>query len=291
MTLATGHSVWIESARPRTLPAAIAPVLVGTAAAERFIAWRAGAALIVSLAIQVGVNYANDYFDGVRGVDTPGRSGPRRAVAAGLATPSRMRLAMTFAFAVAALAGLTLAIAIGWELLVVGALCFAAALGYSGGPKPYASSGLGELFVFLFFGLVATAGSTYVQDERLTIVAVLAAIPVGLLAAAILVANNMRDISSDRSAGKMTLAVRLGHAHSQTFYRILVLGAFPWLVLIAGRTDNPWPLLPFVSLLLAPQLHRAVASEEPRRLVAVLVGTARLELIFAILLAVGLWLR
>jgi 1,4-dihydroxy-2-naphthoate polyprenyltransferase len=291
VTPPAGRAVWIEAARPRTLPAAIAPVLVGTAAAERVIAWRAVAALIVSLAIQVGVNYANDYFDGVRGVDTPDRSGPRRAVAAGHATPSGMRLAMLLAFGVAAIAGLVLAIVVGWELLVVGVLCFAAALGYSGGPKPYASSGLGELFVFLFFGLVATTGSTYVQDERLTIVAVLAAIPVGLLAAAILVANNTRDISSDRSAAKMTLAVRLGATRSQTLYRILVLGAFPWLVLIAGRTDTPWPLLPFACLVLVPRLHRGVVSEEPGRLVSVLVGTARLELVFAILLAVGLWLR
>ena len=286
-----GSAVWIEAARPRTLPAAIAPVLVGTAAADRFIAWRAATAMIVSLAIQVGVNYANDYFDGMRGVDTPARSGPRRAVASGLTSPSRMRVAMLVAFGVAGIAGIALSIAVGWELLLVGALCFIAALGYSGGPKPYASRGLGELFVFLFFGLVATAGSTYVQDERLTIVAVLAAIPVGLLAAAILVANNMRDISSDRAAGKMTLAVRFGSARSQTLYRILVLGAFPWLVLIAGRTDNPWPLLPFACLLLVPRLHRDVASEEPARLVSVLVGTARLELVFAILLAVGLWLR
>jgi 1,4-dihydroxy-2-naphthoate octaprenyltransferase len=282
--------VWIEAARPRTLPAAIAPVLVGTAAAERFIAWRAVAALIVSLAIQVGVNYANDYFDGVRGVDTPERSGPRRAVAAGLVTPSRMRRAMLLAFGVAGIAGLVLAIEVGWELIVVGALCFVAALGYSGGPRPYGSAGLGELFVFVFFGLVATTGSTYVQDERLTIVALFAAIPIGLLAASILVANNLRDISTDRSAGKFTLTVRFGPPRSHTLYRILVLGAFPWLVLIAGKTDSPWPLLPFACLVFVPRLHRDIGSEEPGRLVTVLVGTARLELLFAILLAVGLWL-
>jgi 1,4-dihydroxy-2-naphthoate octaprenyltransferase len=289
MTIGRG-SVWIEAARPRTLPAAIAPVLVGTSAADVFIAWRAAAALIVSLAIQVGVNYANDYFDAIRGVDTPARSGPRRAVAAGLTTPSRMRVAMVAAFGIAGIAGVALSIAVGWELLVVGALCFLAAMGYSGGPKPYASAGLGELSVFVFFGLVATAGSAFVQDEHLTLVGLLAAIPIGLLAASILVANNLRDVATDRAAGKATLAVRLGRARSQTLYRILVLGSFPWLVLIAGVTDNPWPLLPFACLVVVPRLHRDVATDDPSRLVGVLVNTARLELLFAVLLAVGLWL-
>jgi 1,4-dihydroxy-2-naphthoate polyprenyltransferase len=284
-------SVWVEAARPRTLAAAVAPVLVGTSAADRFVAWRAGAALIVSVAIQVGVNYANDYFDGVRGVDTHERAGPRRAVASGLVAPAEMRTAMLIALGVAAIAGFALAIAVGWELLVVGALCFLAALGYSGGPRPYASAGLGELFVFVFFGLVATAGSAYVQDERLTVLAVLASIPVGLLATAILVANNLRDLGTDRATGKLTLPVRIGAARSQTLYRVLVLGAFPWLVLAAGRTDSPWSLLPFACLALVPRLHRNVARDDPVTLVSVLLGTARLELAFAALLAVGLWLR
>jgi 1,4-dihydroxy-2-naphthoate polyprenyltransferase len=284
-------SVWFEAARPRTLAAAVAPVLVGTAAADRFVAWRAGAALLVSIAIQIGVNYANDYFDGVRGVDTHERAGPRRAVASGLVAPTEMRTAMLLAFGVAGITGFVLALAVGWELLVIGGLCFLAALGYSGGPRPYASAGLGELFVFVFFGLVATAGSTYVQDERLTVLAVLAAIPVGLLATAILVANNLRDLGTDRATGKLTLPVRIGAARSRTLYWVLVLGAFPWLVLVAGRTDSPWPLLPFACLVLVPRLHRSVASDEPGALVSVLVGTARLELAFAVLLAVGLWLK
>lgn len=265
-------------------------MFAGTAAAERFILWRAGAALVVALSIQVGVNYANDYFDGVRGVDTPARAGPRRAVASGLVAAPRMRSAMLSAFAVAAVAGFALAAGAGWELLAVGVLCFLAALGYSGGPKPYGAEGLGELSVFVFFGLVATAGSAYIQDERLTLLALLVAVPIGLLAAAILVANNLRDLTTDRAASKTTLAVRLGAARSRTLYRILLLGAFPWLVLVAGRVDSPWPLLAFACLVLVPRLYRGVSDDSPSRLVSVLAGTARLELLFAVLLAGGLWL-
>jgi len=159
-------NVWVEAARPPTLPAAIAPVLVGTAAASRLVLWRFAAALVVALGVQVAVNYANDYFDGVRGGDTPQRVGPRRAVASGLVAPARMRAAIAVALGVAAVAGSALSAAVGWELLGVGLACFVAALAYSGGPRPYASSGLGELFVFVFFGLVATVGSAYVHDER-----------------------------------------------------------------------------------------------------------------------------
>jgi 1,4-dihydroxy-2-naphthoate polyprenyltransferase len=282
--------VWIEAARPRTLSAAIAPVLAGTAAADRFIAWRFAAALVVGLAIQVGVNFANDYFDGVRGVDTSARLGPRRAVATGAVSPERMRIATASAFLVAAVAGLLLAAAAGYALVAVGALCFIAALGYSGGPRPYASLGIGELFVFIFFGLVATIGSAYVQVEKIVPEAVLAAIPIGLLATAILVVNNLRDMATDRAAGKITLAVRLGGTRTRTLYRGLVLGAFPWLVLLAGLADSPWPLLPFLTLPLVRRAERRVSLDEPPELIRALAATAQLQLSFAVLLALGLWI-
>jgi 1,4-dihydroxy-2-naphthoate octaprenyltransferase len=281
--------VWVEAARPRTLPAAVAPVLVGTAAADRFVAWRFAAALVVALALQVGVNYANDYFDGVRGVDTKARVGPRRAVAAGLVAPKAMRAAMLGAFAVAAVAGLALAIAVGPELLAVGALALLAALGYSGGPRPYASAGLGELFVFVFFGLVATVGSAYVQAERVVPTALAAAVPVGLLATALLVVNNLRDIPTDRAAGKRTLAVRLNERGTRHLYQLLVRLAFAGLILVGAVTDSLWPALAFLAGVFAFRPTVTVSrGASGRDLVPVLAGTARLELVFAALLALGL---
>ncbi|HEX2027946.1 MAG TPA: 1,4-dihydroxy-2-naphthoate polyprenyltransferase [Nitriliruptorales bacterium] len=285
-------SVWVEAARPRTLPASVAPVAVGTAAADRFIAWRFAAALVVALALQVGVNYANDYFDGVRGIDTHERVGPRRVVAAGLVAPAAMRSAMLAAFLVAGLSGLALAAAAGWELLAVGAAALLAAAGYSGGPRPYASAGLGEAAVFVFFGLIATAGSQYVQDERLASLAVAAALPVGLLVTAILVANNLRDIATDRVSGKVTLAVRLGDARTRSLYLTLVVAAFALTGLVAAVAARPWPLLALAALPAAVPVTRTVrTAREPQRLIAALVGTARLLLVYALLLAVGLAVR
>jgi len=283
-------NVWVEAARPRTLPAAVAPVLVGTAAASRLVPWRFAAALVVALAVQIAVNYANDYFDGVRGVDTPQRVGPRRAVASGLVAPARMRAAIAVALGVAAVAGLALAAAVGWELLAVGLACFAAALAYSGGPRPYASAGLGELFVFVFFGLVATVGSAYVHDERVVAVAVAASVPVGLLATAILVANNLRDIATDAVAGKTTLAVRLGDRATRGLYLALLSGAF--LMVVASlpvMTGSVWPLLVAGAVPLSVRPLRAVASGATGgALVPALAGTGALELAFAVLLAAGL---
>jgi 1,4-dihydroxy-2-naphthoate octaprenyltransferase len=205
---------WVLGARPRTLPAAVVPVLVGTAAAVGVpdgdvVPWRAVAALVVSLAIQIGTNYVNDYADGERGTDAH-RVGPVRLVASGLAPVRSVKLAALAAAGVAAVAGLALAVAVGPELLVVGACSLAAGYLYTGGPKPYGYLGLGELFVFVFFGLVATVGSAYVHLERISGLSVTAAIPVGLLATALLVVNNLRDIPTDVVAGKVTLAVRLG---------------------------------------------------------------------------------
>jgi 1,4-dihydroxy-2-naphthoate polyprenyltransferase len=282
-------NVWVEAARPRTLTAAVAPVLVGTSVAEEIIVWRALAALVVALALQVGVNYANDLFDGIRGIDTTERTGPRRAVGSGLVSPDAMKRAVAASLLVAAGAGAMLAVAVGYELFVVGLLCFAAALAYSGGPRPYGAAGLGEIFVFVFFGLVATVGASYVQLERVAVQSILAAVPVGLLATAILVVNNLRDVRTDEVAGKVTLAVRLGRGRTRTLFRGLVLGSFPWLPLIAAAVRSAWPLLPFVTLPLTRPLDRAVARGSAPELIRALGGTAGLQLAFSTLLAIGLW--
>lgn len=284
---------YVEAARPRTLPAAVAPVLVGTAAAATPIgevSWlRFVLALLVALALQIAVNYANDYFDGVRGVDTAERVGPRRAVAAGLVTPGQMKRAIAAALAVAALAGVGLAALAGWELLAVGVAGMLAALGYSGGPKPYASAGLGEVFVFVFFGLVATVGSAYAQDGTITLVAVLASLPMGLLATALLVVNNLRDIPTDREAGKVTLAVRLGEARTRRLYVTLVVAAYVMPVVLLVVTGETWVLLPVVSLALSWQGVLLVRHAPlGRRLIEALEHTAKGQLAFAVLFALGL---
>ncbi len=218
---------WVAGARPRTLPAAVVPVAVGTACATGeggFAWWRVAAALVVSLALQVGTNYANDYSDGVRGTDAQ-RVGPVRLVASGLAAPATVKRAAFAAFGIAALAGLALAAVVGWELLVVGAAAIAAGWFYTGGRHPYGYYGFGELFVFVFFGLVATAGTTYVLIERLTALSLVAGAAVGALACALLVVNNLRDIPTDRAAGKRTLAVRIGdHATRQLYTFLVALG-------------------------------------------------------------------
>lgn len=284
--------VWLEAARPRTLPAAVSPVLVGTAAATRFVAWRMVAALVVALAVQVAVNFANDYYDGVGGVDTPDRRGPRRAVASGLVAPASMRRAMLLALGVAALAGTALAAAVGWQLLVVGALCFAAALGYSGGPRPYASAGFGEISVFVFFGLVATIGSAYVHDEQLRWLPAVAAVPVGLLSVALLLINNLRDIPTDDRAGKRTLAVRLGARTTFDLYMATVNTAILFTGLVAFVALSVWPALAFAALPLAlvaqNRTGAGVREDDPAQLVSALGATGRLQLGYGVLLAAGL---
>ncbi|GGI05701.1 1,4-dihydroxy-2-naphthoate polyprenyltransferase [Egicoccus halophilus] len=284
---------YVEAARPRTLPAALAPVLVGTAAARTpltDVSWlRFALALLVALALQVAVNYANDYFDGVRGVDTEARVGPRRAVASGLVAPGAMKRAIAAALAVAAVAGLGLAVLVGWELLLVGLAAMLAALGYSGGPRPYASAGLGEVFVFVFFGLVATVGSTYVQDEGFGLVAVLAAIPMGCLATALLVVNNLRDIPTDREAGKVTLAVRLGESGTRRLYVGLVAAALVVLLPLALLTGEGWLALPLLSLpLLWPGVQLVRHAALGPRLIEALERTAKGQLAYAVLFALAL---
>jgi 1,4-dihydroxy-2-naphthoate polyprenyltransferase len=281
---------YLEAARPRTLPAAVAPVLVGTAAADAAPAdldpVRGVLALVVALALQVAVNYANDYFDGVKGVDTEARTGPRRAVASGLVTPGGMRIAIAVALAVAAVAGLALAVLVGPELLLVGVAAVLATLGYSGGRRPYASAGLGEVFVFVFFGVVATVGSQYVQDERIGAVAVLASLAMGSLATALLVVNNLRDIPSDAAVGKRTLAVRLGEARTRTLYVVLVAGAFVVLAPLVLVTGEAWLVVPALALpVLWPGVRLVRTAPLGPGLIAALGHTAQGQLLFAVLLA------
>lgn len=282
-------AVYLEAARPRTLTAAVVPVLVGTAAAEAFQPLPALLALVVAVSVQVGVNYANDYFDGIRGVDTEQRMGPRRAVASGLVPAAAMRTAMLAAFVVTALAGLALAALTTWWLVPIGLACLLAAAGYSGGPWPYASAGLGEVFVFAFFGLVATIGSQFVHDLEVAPVAVVAAFPVGALAVALLVVNNLRDIPTDRAAGKRTLAVRVGDGATRQLFILLVVVAFAFLGVLVVGTGSAWPLLPALALPLAARPLELVRNGATGpELVGVLGGTARLQLIFGFLLALGL---
>jgi len=283
--------LWLAGARPRTLGAAVSPVVVGTAVAQAEaggVAWeRAVLALVVALGLQVGVNYANDYSDGVRGTDRD-RAGPLRLTASGLASPAAVRWASVCANAVAAVAGLALALIVTAWLLLVGIAAIAAAVLYTGGPKPYGYHGLGEVMVFVFFGFVATAGSTFVQLEGIPAAAVWASFVTGLLACAILLTNNLRDIQTDTVAGKRTLAVRLGAQRTRQAYTACVGVAFLAVVPIA--VEHPEAAAAFLALVLAVDPVRKVLRETaPPQLVRALVGTARLQLVTALLLGVGLW--
>jgi 1,4-dihydroxy-2-naphthoate polyprenyltransferase len=286
-----GWTLWVQGARPRTLGAAVSPVLVGTAVASRYgpvVWWRALVALVVALALQVGVNYANDYSDGVRGVDLE-RKGPLRLTASGLVPAASVKRAAFVAFVVAAAAGLALAVAVDLRLIVIGVAAIAAATLYSGGPKPYASAGLGEVSVLVFFGFVATCGSAYVHIERVPWLAAGGAIAVGLLACAILLVNNLRDVESDAVAGKRTLAVRIGAVATRRLYAASVAGGLA--VPVAFAAVAPGALLALAAAPLAVGPLRTVATRrDPPSLVAALIATARLQLVVSVLLAVGLWL-
>jgi 1,4-dihydroxy-2-naphthoate octaprenyltransferase len=280
---------WVAGARPRTLPAAVVPVAVGTAVAvgEGIVVWRFLAALVVALAIQVGTNFANDYQDGVRGTDDV-RVGPIRLVASGLASASAVRTAALGSFAVAAVFGLALAAAVGWELLLVGLVSFAAGWLYTGGPKPYGYLGLGEVFVFIFFGLVATVGSAYVQTGEVTALAVCAAVPVGLLATALLVVNNLRDIPTDTEAGKRTLAVRLGDRTTRIMYVTMIVDVFLLVIVLAVTARTP-ALLALLGIVFAiPPLRRVLAGAKGPDLIPVLGATGKAQLVTGLLLALGL---
>jgi 1,4-dihydroxy-2-naphthoate octaprenyltransferase len=296
MAQLTPRQLWIAGARPKTLPAAVVPVLVGTAAAaagglgdaQGIVLWRFLLAMVVSLALQVGVNYANDYSDGVRGTDDA-RVGPLRLVGSGLVPARQVKAAAFASFGVAAVAGLFLAIATSWWLIAVGVVAIAAAWFYTGGPNPYGYIGLGEVFVFVFFGLVAAVGSTFVQTEQIDGWPVLVAVPVGLLATALLVTNNLRDIPTDRASGKRTLAVRLGDQRTRVLYLAMIVAAFGFVGVAAfWRVEA---LLGLVAVGAAARpLRRVHAGAVGPELIAVLVDTARVQLILGLGLSIGLWL-
>jgi 1,4-dihydroxy-2-naphthoate polyprenyltransferase len=291
----SGARIWLMAARVRTLPAAIAPVLVGTALAgylHVFHPLRFAAALIGAMFIQVGTNLSNDYSDARRGADTEDRLGPVRVTAGGLVPPGRVLVATYASFGVAVLAGIYLVAVAGWALLLVGGASILAGVLYTGGPRPYGYEGLGEVFVFLFFGIVAVAGSYFVQVKHLNWEAFALAVPVGLLAAAILVVNNVRDIDTDRRAGKRTLAVRLGRERTRELFAGMVYGAYvlapvTWLF---GPLSG-WLLLPWLTLVFAASVVRNVRNHaDGPSLNAALARTGMLQLVFCMLLSAGLLL-
>jgi len=286
----SGVALWLAGARPRTLPAAVAPVLAGTAVAAHVdgaIWWKALLALVVSLALQVGVNYANDYSDGIRGTDDD-RVGPLRLVGSGLVSPRAVKLGAFAAFGVAALTGLVLAVTTEWWLVGVGLVSILAAWFYTGGRSPYGYRGLGEVMVFVFFGLVAVVGTTYVQTETSQWPALYAGVGIGALACAILVVNNLRDLESDRAVGKRTLAVALGPERTRGLYALLVLAAAAAVVAVAAATSW-WVLvgLGFLLRLVAP-LRTVLGGATGPALVPVLQQTGLAELAWAVLVAVPL---
>jgi 1,4-dihydroxy-2-naphthoate polyprenyltransferase len=285
--------IWLMAARPRTLPAAVAPVLVGTALAateDTFKVLTFLAALLGALFIQVGTNLSNDYSDARRGADTEDRLGPVRVTAGGLVPPRQVLVATYVAFALAVLAGSYLVATAGWELLLVGAASILAGVLYTGGPRPYGYEGLGEVFVFLFFGVVAVTGSYYAQVERIEWEALVLAVPVGLLASAILVVNNVRDLETDRRAGKRTLAVRLGRERTRVLYAAMVAGAFvtaqlPWVL----GSLTAWLLVSLLAVPLAIPVVRTVRTRtDGPALNGALGGTGRLQLAFCLLLSAGI---
>ena len=285
-------SAWLLASRPATLPAAAAPVIVGSALAAASDVFRWDALIVVlfsALAIQIGVNFANDLADAEKGADTEARIGPIRAVAAGLLSAGQMKRGIMIAFGLAAIAGLYLIWLAGWVILAIGVISIIAALGYTSGPIPYGYYGLGELFVFVFFGLVATVGTRYVYDQTAPADAWISGVAIGLLAAAILVANNVRDSDTDRVAGKRTLAVILGRDAAQWVYAVMVLGSFAVIAAAVPLGTLPsWSLLTLLALPLTVSPIRTIFTETAGPpLIGVLKGTARLQLAFSALLSMG----
>ena len=284
--------IWLMAARIRTLPAAIAPVLVGTSLAGAAGIFRVGpfiAALLGSILIQIGTNLANDYSDARRGADSDDRLGPVRVTAGGLVPPRQVLVATYVTFGLAMVCGVYLVFAAGIELLFVGVASIAAGVLYTGGPKPYGYEGLGEIFVFLFFGIAAVSGSAFAQLEAWPTDAFVLAVPVGLLAAAILVVNNVRDMDTDRRAGKRTSAVRLGRERARTLYGLMLyvpylVAPLPWLL----GDLSPWLLLPWLTLPLAIRLARTVRTHaDGPTLNEALAQTGMLQLAFCVLLSAG----
>ena len=283
--------IWWAAARPRTLWAAVAPVLVGTGLAVGDRVFRpdaAAAALLGALAIQIAANFANDASDAKRGADSPDRVGPPRAVASGALPEGRIWYGVWIMFGLAAIAGVYLTAVAGWAILALGAACVLAALAYTGGPLPYGYRGLGEAFVFLFFGLAATVGSRYVHDMTAPAAAWLAAVPVGFLAAAILVANNVRDVETDAAVGKRTLAVILGETFARRLYVLLVVGAHVFAAGLAAAGVLPrWSALALLAAPWAVRPVRDLMSTAGPGLIGALEATARLHLLFSLGLATG----
>ena len=287
-------SQWLQAARPRTLPAAVAPVLVGTGAAayaDHVVWWKAALALLVALALQVGVNYANDYSDGVRGTDAE-RVGPLRLTGAGLAAPQAVKRAAFAAFGVGAVAGLALAATSAWWLVAIGAACIVAAWYYTGGSKPYGYAGLGEAAVFVFFGLVAVNGTEFVQTKHFSATGLIGSVAVGLLACSLLVVNNLRDIPGDTVAGKVTLAVRLGDSDTRRFYTLLVTLPIAASIAIAVITEDWWVLASLAYAAPAARAARTVTGDtRGPALIPALGQTSMAELVWAAGAALPLLLR
>jgi 1,4-dihydroxy-2-naphthoate octaprenyltransferase len=284
-------AILLRAARPQTLPAGLVPVLVGTAVAHTIgqaDLLVALVALVSSLFIQIGTNYANDVFDAEKGADGPDRVGPVRAVAAGLVSARAMRRAMWASFAIAAALGVFLIAIAGWPVVVIGVLSIAAGIAYTGGPYPLGYHGLGDVFVMLFFGFVAVVGTVFVETRALVPLAWLAAVPVGALSTAILVVNNVRDRVTDARAGKRTLAVRLGRRAGELEHAGLIVLSYASALATAALLRSPWPLLPFLTIPLAFSVVRALARNEGAALNATLGATARLLLAFGALYALGI---
>lgn len=283
---------WIMASRPKTLPAAAAPVIVGSAAAfaAGHFQWiPALAALAGALLLQIGANLANDLFDYKKGVDTAARLGPTRVTQAGLLTPRQVQTGMMVAFGAAALVGVYLILVGGWPILAIGVASILAAIAYTGGPFPYGYHGLGELFVFLFFGLAAVCGTYYVQVGQFSWLALACALPMGWLSTAILIVNNLRDLENDRVSGRKTLAVRFGAAWTRKEYAAMLVCAYlvPPVLWLTGLA-SPWVMLAWLSLFKVPGLVRAVFHEEGRPLNRILAGTGQLELLFGLFFSLGL---
>lgn len=284
--------IWLAATRPRTLPAAVAPVAVGAALAwrdGRFDAGAAGLCLAFALLVQVGTNFANDYYDFIKGADTAARVGPRRAVASGLVSPATMRLAMWLVFAGAFGSGLGLIAWGGPWLIAVGVASILCGIAYTGGPFPLGYNGLGDVFVFIFFGLVAVGATYFVQAGRVTAEVWLAAVPIGLLAANILVVNNYRDVETDAAAGKRTLVVRLGRGFARGQFAVSLIVALALPMIFVARGEGAFCLLPLALVPMAwSHTRRLRESKSPSELIALLGDTGKLLAIYAALLSAGL---
>ena len=297
--LPTNWKKWVLGARPRTLPAAVAPVIVGTAAAAGLSTgalkgvqlWILLCALGVAVFVQVATNYANDYSDGKRGTDDPSaRTGPPRLVGNGLATPSEVKRAMLLCFGLTALCGLPLVLFVDWKLIFVGLAAIAAGWFYTGGSRPYGYAGFGEIFVFVFFGLVATGGSYFVQVESLSWLSLGAGVAMGCLATALLVVNNLRDIPGDTVVGKNTLAVRLGDRNTRILYVVLIVMPVLLVPLLAGLSGRPVGVLALLAIVPARQpITQVLSGAKGPALIPVLVRTGQVQIVYALLLALGLW--